>query len=257
MCRHLAYLGPPVPIRTLLIDPPHSLLRQSWAPRRQRYGVVNADGFGVGWYAAGDPIPARYRSDHPMWTDQSFADIARVVRTAAMLGAVRSGTPGLPYTVGAAAPFAAGRYLFSHNGVVPGWPEGVAMMTGGLSLLPDLLRTMSQEASTDSALLWVLVQRQLDAGAGPVDALAAVVRLAASTAGGRLNLLLTDGEQIAASVYGDTLCWRADERGLVVASEPYDDEPGWVDVPDRSLLLATPDGVTVTPLPLDVPPEVR
>jgi glutamine amidotransferase len=256
MCRHLAYLGPPVAIRTLLVDPPHSLLRQSWAPRRQRHGVVNADGFGVGWYAEDDPIPARYRSDRPMWTDQSFADLARVVRTGALLGAVRSGTPGLPYTVGAAAPFAAGRHLFSHNGVVPGWPEGVATMASGLSLT-DLLRTVSQEASTDSALLWTLVQRQLDDGAGPVDALAAVVRLAASTAGGRLNLLLTDGDQIAASVYGDTLSWRADERGLVVASEPYDDEPGWVDVPDRSLLLATPDGVTVTSLSLDVPPEVR
>jgi glutamine amidotransferase len=256
MCRHLAYLGPPVALRVLLVDPPQSLLRQSWAPRRQRHGVVNADGFGVGWYAEGDPIPARYRSDHPMWTDQSFADLARVVRSRALLGAVRSGTPGLPYTVGAAAPFAAGRYLFSHNGVVPGWPQCVATMAAGLAL-PELLRTLSLEASTDSALLWALVQQHLDAGAGPVDALAAVVRLAAATAGGRLNLLLTDGEWIAASAYGESLSWRADERGVVVASEPYDDEPGWADVPDRSLLLATPDGVTVTALSLDVPPEVR
>jgi glutamine amidotransferase len=42
----------------------------------------------------------------------------------------------------------------------------------------------------------------------------------------------------------------------VVASEPYDDEPGWTAVPDRSLLVASPDGVDTTPLPLDVPPEV-
>jgi glutamine amidotransferase len=60
-----------------------------------------------------------------------------------------------------------------------------------------------------------------------------------------------------ATAFGDTLSWRADERGVVVASEPYDDAPGWVDVPDRSLLVATPDGVTISPLPLDVPPEVR
>jgi glutamine amidotransferase len=255
VCRHLAYLGPPVALRELLVDPPHSLLRQSWAPRRQQHGVVNADGFGVGWYAEGDPIPARYRSDRPMWTDPSFGDLARVIRTRALLAAVRSATPGLPYTVGAAAPFAAGRYLFSHNGVVPGWPEGIAMLTSGLPL-PDLLRMMAQEAPTDSVGLWALVARHLDGGAGPAAALAAVVRLAASTAGGRLNLLLTDGDQIAATVFGDTLSWRADERGLVVASEPHDDEPGWVDVPDRSLLTATPDGVTVVPLPLDVPPEV-
>ncbi|PLW72317.1 class II glutamine amidotransferase, partial [Streptomyces sp. DJ] len=53
MCRHLAYLGPAVALREVVTDPPHSLLRQSWAPRRQRHGTVNADGFGVGWYADG------------------------------------------------------------------------------------------------------------------------------------------------------------------------------------------------------------
>ena len=256
MCRHLAYLGPPVPLRAVLVDPPQSLLRQSWAPRRQRHGKVNADGFGVGWYAEDDPIPARYRSDRPMWTDQSFADLARVVRSRAVLGAVRSATPGLPHAVGAAAPFAAGRYLFSHNGVVPGWPQGLAMLTG--SPLPALLlRTMTEEAATDSALLWALAQQRLDDGADLPDALGAVVRLAASTAGGRLNLLATDGARIAATAYGDTLSWRSDDRGVVVASEPFDDEPGWVDVPDRSLLTATPDGVAVTPLPLDVPPDLH
>ena len=51
MCRHLAYLGPSVALGELLVSPRHSLVRQSWAPRRQEYGTVNADGFGVGWYA--------------------------------------------------------------------------------------------------------------------------------------------------------------------------------------------------------------
>ncbi|MZE74212.1 class II glutamine amidotransferase, partial [Streptomyces sp. SID5789] len=58
MCRHLAYVGPEEPLGRLLVAPPHGLYRQSWAPRHQRYGTVNADGFGVGWYAAGDPVPA-------------------------------------------------------------------------------------------------------------------------------------------------------------------------------------------------------
>ncbi len=68
MCRHLAYLGMPVTLRTLLIDPPHGLYRQAWAPRRQRYGTVNADGLlGVGWYAPDETRPrpgtaARFRS---------------------------------------------------------------------------------------------------------------------------------------------------------------------------------------------------
>lgn len=251
MCRHLAYLGRPRALRELLTDPPHSLLRQSWEPRRQANGRLNADGFGVGWYAEGDPVPARYRRASPMWTDQSFLDIARVVRSGAVLAAVRSATAGMGGGEAAAAPFGDGRFLFSHNGVVAGWPEQMAMLTTGLSV-SDVLRL---EAVTDSALLWLVVHKRLQDGERMPEALGNVVRLAAATAGGRLNLLLTDGRSIAATAWGDTLSWRADADGVVVASEPYDDEPGWTPVPDRSLLVATPDGVNTTPLPIDVPPE--
>src|SRR6202034_795098 len=80
MCRHLAYLGPTTSLRSLLIDPPHSLYRQAWAPRRQRHGTVNGDRFGGGRYADGDPVPARYRRGGPMWGDPSLPDIARVTR---------------------------------------------------------------------------------------------------------------------------------------------------------------------------------
>ena len=59
--------GPPATLRSVLIDPPHGLYRQAWAPRRQRHGTVNADGFGIGWYAEGDPVPARYRRGRPIW----------------------------------------------------------------------------------------------------------------------------------------------------------------------------------------------
>ena len=94
MCRHLAYLGPPASLRSVLIDPPHGLYRQAWAPRRQRHGTVNADGFGVGWYAPGDPDPARYRRAVPIWGDESFADVARVTSAGALLAAVRCATAG-------------------------------------------------------------------------------------------------------------------------------------------------------------------
>lgn len=275
MCRHLAYLGPAVPIGALIVEPPHALLRQSWAPRRQRYGTVNADGFGVGWYADGDPTPARYRSDRPMWTDPFVRDLGRVVRTRALLAAVRSGTDGMSYGEAAAAPFAEGPYLFSHNGVLPGWPASVAAVASNLTR-PEL---MTLEAPTDSALIWALVRQRLlgaasmptagsvplAAGAGAAGAsgaaeanplaaaLVSVVRLAAATAEGRLNLLATDGRGIAATTWGDTLCWRADARGVIVASEPFDDADDWHDVPDRSVLTATPDGVAVAPLTLDPP----
>ena len=245
MCRHLAYLGPPTPVGALLIDPPHGLLRQSWAPRRQKHGTVNADGFGIGWYADGDPEPARYRRDRPMWTDPFVRDLGRVVRTSALLAAVRSGTEGLPYGEATAAPFSEGRYLFSHNGALPNWRALAPQLSPA-----DLL---GLEAPTDSALLWLLVRDRLVASdrrpEGLAGALTAVTRLGAATGSGRLNLLATDGRGIAATTWGDTLCWRADSRGVIVASEPFDDEPGWHDVPDRSVLTATPDGVAIAPSP--------
>src|SRR5262249_39552357 len=94
MCRHFAYVGDQVSIKSILLDPPHSLVEQAWAPRWQRHGTMNVDGFGVGWYADGDPSPARYRRAGPIWSDESLLDLARVTRTRAMLCAVRSASVG-------------------------------------------------------------------------------------------------------------------------------------------------------------------
>jgi glutamine amidotransferase len=245
MCRHLAYLGPSVPLGTVLIDPPHGLLHQSWEPRRQRHGKLNADGFGVGWYVDGDPVPARYRRDRPMWTDANLADLARVISSGAVLAAVRSGTDGMGHAEGAAAPFRDGRWLFSHNGAMPGWPACAAELARAVP--PE--RLLRLDASSDSALLWAITHAALDGGTPLPAALAQTVGAASAAApDARLNFLALDGDTIAATTWGDTLCWRADRRGVVVASEPFDDEPGWHDVPDHSLLTATPDGVRVDPL---------
>jgi gamma-glutamyl hercynylcysteine S-oxide hydrolase len=245
MCRHLAYLGAPATLRSLLIDPPHSLYQQSWAPRRQRYGTVNADGFGVGWYAPGDPVPARYRRGEPIWNDESLPDIARVTRSGAVLAAVRSATAGTAAGAQAAAPFGSGPWLFSHNGAAAGWRDwaGRAAGPGGAAVLASL------EALVDSALLWALVLGRLRAGQEMDAALAGTIEAVTAAGGtGRFNFLLTDGRSIAATACGDTLWYRQGGRGVTVASEPDDDEAGWTEVPDRHLLTAVPDAVGLTPL---------
>ncbi|MGW2486188.1 ergothioneine biosynthesis protein EgtC [Streptomyces sp. NPDC001606] len=246
MCRHIAYVGPETPLGTLLVQPPHSLLRQSWAPRRQRYGTVNADGFGVGWYAPDDPVPARYRRAGPIWADLSFADLARVVRSGAVLAAVRDATLAGSDAEAAAAPFAAGRWLFSHNGAIAGWPDTAAPL---LSALPPA-ELLALAARTDSAFVWALVLHRLHSGEDPDRALGETVRLVARTApAARLNLLLTDGDTIAATAWGDSLWYRTEPgRGTVVASEPYDDDPLWQEVPDRTVLTANRAGVLLAPL---------
>ncbi|WP_370416143.1 ergothioneine biosynthesis protein EgtC [Streptomyces fradiae] len=245
MCRHLAFVGAPVALGELLLRQPHSLEHQSWAPRTQASGTVNADGFGVGWYADGDPRPARYRRAAPIWGDPGFADLARVVRTRALLAAVRGAT--LPGADGeaAAAPFAADHWLFSHNGAVPGWPGALVPVAATL----PAAALLGLAARTDSALVWALVLHRLRAGAAPGAALAATVREVAGAApGARLNLLLTDGSTVAATTWGDSLWYLTGPGRTVVASEPYDDDPGWTEVPDRTVLTTRPGGVVLTPI---------
>jgi gamma-glutamyl hercynylcysteine S-oxide hydrolase len=257
VCRHLAYLGPPVTLAALLLDPPHGLLHQSYAPADMRGGgTVNADGFGAGWYppravlpaGAGDVVPAppaRYRSDRPIWTDTGFAALAAVTVGAAVLAAVRSATGGMPVTTTGAAPFADGPWLLSHNGVVRGWPDSV---TGIAAALPvrDLL---TLDAPTDAALLWALVRHRLRQGDDPGVALAeTVLTVAAAAPGSRLNLLLTDGTAVWATTWTHALSVRATPGAVTVVSEPTDAGPGWASVPDRHLVVATPDRCDVRPL---------
>jgi len=248
MCRHLAYLGPPASLAAVLSGPPHGLVRQSWAPREQQHGTVNADGFGVGWYADGDPVPARYRRAGPIWADESFADLARVTRARAVLAAVRSATDGTAPGEAAAAPFAAGRWLFSHNGKLNGWPAA----TGPLAATLPPAELLDLAARTDSALAWALVLHRLRAGDGLADSLAGTIAdLDAHGITGRFNFLLTDGQEVAATAAGDTLCYRAAGGQLTVGSEPSDDEPGWTTVPDRSVLTGRPGSVQASALKTD------
>jgi gamma-glutamyl hercynylcysteine S-oxide hydrolase len=256
MCRHLAYLGPPVTLREAIIDPPLGLYRQAWAPRMMRgSGTMNIDGFGVGWYAGADPVPARYRNSGPIWADPSFADLTRVTRSAAFLAAVRDASAGTEPSPSAASPFGADHYLFSHNGALVGWPGTAA----GLAATLSPLELLNLDARVDSALLWALTLKQLRDGAGPDQALAAVMGLLDQAGvAGRFNFLLTDGQVIAATTAGHSLFYRQGHTGgadsVTVASEPADEDPAWIEVPDRSLVTATASDVKIQPLP--VPPEV-
>src|SRR5262249_24681962 len=79
----------PPSLERLLVEREHSLLEQAWAPGRQAHGTVNADGFGAGWYDLSVRAePALYRWAGPMWADRSFASLAGLVRSAAVLAAV-------------------------------------------------------------------------------------------------------------------------------------------------------------------------
>lgn len=247
MCRHLAYLGQPRPLAALVLTPPHGLYSQSYQPRDMRgAGTVNVDGFGVGWYQGGRADPVRYRGGQPLWADESFAQIAAVTSSGAVLAAVRSATDGMPVVHTACAPFTSGPWLFSHNGSIAGWPGSMAELAGRVPVT-DLL---TMDAATDSALLWVLLRDRLRRGAEPGAALTELVAaVAASAPGSRLNLMLTDGAGVWATAWGHALTTQVTPDALTVASESCDELPGWEPVPEGYLVCGSPaDGIRMRPI---------
>ena len=245
MCRHLAYLGPPVTAAELVLDPPHSLYRQSFAPCDMRGGgTVNADGFGLAWSVGGELV--RYRRAVPIWADESLPGLARTISSTAMLAAVRNGTTGMPHAEAAVAPFLDEGWAFSHNGVIADWPHSMGKLAEQLPTT-DLL---TLDAPTDSALLWALIRHRLRSGTPAAEAVrTTLAEVVAAAPGSRLNVLLTDGTTIVATAWWHSLAVRRTGDAVLIASEPSDpDDPTWQQVPDRRLLLATAHDLELTEL---------
>ncbi|MBU8807889.1 ergothioneine biosynthesis protein EgtC [Mycolicibacterium goodii] len=227
MCRHVAWLGAPRSVAELVLDPPQGLLVQSYAPRRQKHGLMNADGWGAGFFDD-DGVPRRWRSDKPLWGDASFASVAPALRSRCVLAAVRSATIGMSIEPSASAPFSDGRWLLSHNGLVD---RAVLPLDG------------HAESTVDSAVLAALIfARGLDALGDTVT------EVGERDPNARLNILAANGSRLLATTWGDTLSMLRGPEGVVLASEPYDDDPDWSDIPDRHLVDVRESHVEVTPL---------
>ena len=264
----VAYLGEKeVALSSLVLEPEHSLLVQSYAPKEMTSGVVNADGFGTGWYVPEvDGEPAVYRSNTPIWANRSFGSIAPKVRSATVFAAVRSATPGLPVEESGVPPFASGPYLFAHNGAIKNF------RSTAIRPLRDALSDTSYSGLlgvTDSETIFALLLdrlRAMKARPGNADALseatAETVRCVSAVCTelgvpAALNIGVTDGEAMVFARYstlepGNSLYFIEDGEvfpgAVVVASERLDGDTGWRQVPDRHLLATNLQSVTTHPL---------
>ena len=226
MCRHLGWFGAPVSVSSLILEPANGLLVQSYSPRRQKHGLLNADGWGVGFFDGA--TPRRWRNAAPLWGDASLASVAPALRSGCVVAAVRSATVGMPIEPSASAPFTDGEWLLSHNGIVD---RGVLPVS------------RTAESTVDSAILAAHI---FTAG---LDKLGDTVRqIGESDPSARLNILAANGSRMLATAWGDTLSILRRPDGVVLASEPYDDHPDWQDIPDRHLVEVTAAGVVMTPL---------
>lgn len=244
MCRHLGYLGATTSVGSLLTRGENSLRTQSFAPTDMRGGgTINADGFGVAWWDGDDTVRS-YRNPMPIWTDPAVDDALPQLQSTSVIAAVRSATVGMPVERSACAPFTDERWAFSHNGVVFGWPESLAELWAEIPPTDALMLP----APTDAAGLWIVLRNLLRTH-DPESALRMLVReVLARSPKARLNFLLSDGTSMYATAVHHSLSVLQTDDSVTIASEPVDDDPEWISIDDRSIVVATATGVTVSTL---------
>jgi ergothioneine biosynthesis protein EgtC len=128
MCRLLGYFGAPIQLGQILAEPKHSLIVQSYQPQEMTAGLLNADGFGIGWYHADRQAttePFRYRNTLPIWSDVNLPHLNRYVESGCIVANVRSATPGLAVDLANCQPFCFGQITAIHNGYIENFRQSL------------------------------------------------------------------------------------------------------------------------------------
>ncbi|MGD2055961.1 MAG: ergothioneine biosynthesis protein EgtC [Gammaproteobacteria bacterium] len=247
MCRLAAYLGPAISLHQFLLDPPHSLYRQSWEPRELVYARLNADGYGFGWYAP-DSGPAIYTSILPIWSDSNLPHLARTLNNSLWLAEVRSATQGNPVHQFNTQPFLDAQYLFLHNGLIRDFHQRIRPAMNRI-LAPQIAAGI--HGNTDSEYLFACLRQLLadDPQLTLPDALCRLFDLLAEWIDEQealLNIVVTEGERLYAVRHGlnhdcPSLYYTTDDElfpgGQLIASERFTEDSFWQPVPEHHLLI--------------------
>jgi ergothioneine biosynthesis protein EgtC len=255
MCRLLGYLGPPIGMDSLLLKPEHSLLVQSYQPQEMNSGVVNADGFGVGWYhPAREVYPFTYKHTVPIWSDPNLESLSRYAESGCVLAYVRSATAGQATQFSNCQPFQWEHYLGIHNGFVQDFRQ---------TLHRPLREHLSDrfyagiEGTTDSEHLLALLWQQLQQSAQPSLPAALKQTLALITTWAQAygvavsaNFVVSDGHRLVASRFAHgctapSLYWLREDPsfvgGVIVASEPMFTSDRWHRCAENSIVVVGED----------------
>ena len=272
MCRWNAYVGEPLVIGELLYRTRHGLIDQS-LHARMGAETTNGDGFGVGWYGAGDrTLPARYRSVNPAWNDLNLRELADHVESPLFIAHIRAAV-GSPVQQTNCHPFRHGRWLFVHNGLI----QDFQTVRRDLLLEVDPSLFLGIAGSTDSELLFHLALT-FGLEKDPLGAMERAVAYVESKAREhgvespvQMTVGISDGEHLWAIRYSSqhdsrTLFVSEDveavrrlhpdnerlqqlsEGDRVVVSEPLADLSGaWLEVPESTALVVANGAVEQRP----------
>jgi glutamine amidotransferase len=247
MCRLAAYIGPKIRLEDLLLKPEHSLVKQSWAPREMVEALINADGYGFGWFGP-DQHPLRYRHTMPIWTDPNLPELGKGLESDTWVAVVRSATTNIPINLANTMPYADEKYHFMHNGYINHFSRTLrsCMRREFKPEFEDLI-----EGNTDSEHLFILFKQIMweancDDPAEAMTEMVARLKKWLKDERALLNIVITVPGKIWAmrcAINGNcpslyyTLNPPPFPEASVVASEPLTDEDDWTEVPPQSLLV--------------------
>ena len=255
MCRWVAYSGSPVLIEELLFKPKHSLIDQSL---HSRLGAetTNGDGFGIGWYGAGE-TPGVFHSVEPAWNDRNLQELAAHLESPIVFAHIRASS-GSPIQQTNCHPFRHGRWLWMHNGLIAEFHAVKRELV--LAVDPSLYSSI--EGSTDSEVFFYLALTLglEDDPPGAVERAVGLIEGVGRRAGVvhpiQMTVATTDGESVWGFRYSsegrsrtlfystrvDTLreqhpeveiLQRISDESRLVVSEPLGDLVGaWNEVPE-------------------------
>jgi glutamine amidotransferase len=266
MCRFILYLGPPVRLSSLLLEPSHSLIRQS-THSHEREEPLNGDGFGIGWYVPEyDQEPAVFRSITPAWNNRNLHNLSRVVSSPCILAHVRAATQSSGVNEANCHPFRFGKYLCMHNGDIGNFSRVRRRLLEGIC--DDAFNNVY--GSTDSenffaVIIDELLKRQvvdaMDVATALDNAIQRVVTIVeqyGDNVSSYLNVAVTDGVNAVISRYSndsehqpESLYYycgdlyepcnhtQPDHDEVVISSERLTQDPGWQAVPANHFIVVS------------------
>jgi glutamine amidotransferase len=266
MCRWMAWFGQPVLIEELLFKTRHGIVDQS-LHARMGAEPTNGDGFGLGWYGAGDG-PALYHSVAPAWGDPNLRELAAHVESPLFMAHVRAAI-GSPVQQTNCHPFRRGRWLFVHNGYLAGFHElrRELMLAVRPELFGDIQGSTDTEVVFNLALTFGLEDdpvRALERTVGHIEQTAERQGVEGAVQG---TFGVSDGSALWAVRYATegaprSLFASADPESIrhlhpenprfqrlthddrVIVSEPFSDLPGvWQEIPPGTAVTVRRGGV--------------
>jgi glutamine amidotransferase len=270
MCRFAAYIGPEIFVSSLVTEPKHSIIHQSYHAK-ERTEPLNGDGFGIGWYAPQFcNSPAVFKEVSPAWSNQNLQDISRVTKSNCIFAHVRAATIGGQLSRTNCHPFSWKKYLFMHNGTIFGFGKIRRLLRRDLSdEAYDLIK-----GNTDTEHIFALfvdlikheenptVEQLVNALSRTISKIEELKAQVGIETPSTMNLVLSDGQRMVTTRYiskgeksnslyiitGSEFCTEGDQcrmnegnDAVLIVSEPLNNSSRWQKIANNHIITVDQD----------------